>query len=517
MYSYSNLYIGKYFLFLLNASDYNPIKIEFREPEITKEKRTTKTWREKIYLYSTILARKWLDYRFKDKFIPRVKYDNILPLELNYNFLNPVGKPVKIGILSQDKYYRRLIFKLIDKNSKTVFKKEINHLGIGKEHYIDIDLKISGLYKIMVNIDDENYYKSNISFIKEEKFKNLSDIKDNYKDLKIYCSLCNSRVYPMESSITRDFIYKNYIPFKDYFDIDGLGMDYISNYIKKISYPGHYKRGLMHLLNIIRLSSIEDELTIITNLFKDDPPFAYFITERLFLFQMIPLMEDRELQRILNRIDDDLIALSLKGEEDVLISKVLKNISNRRSKIILNDMHYCKEEKRSIDTKNDINRIIKFYFEERYGRVLRIPYKDKIVYTVEDLNSFCKYTIKPEEAIKHSGELVGFLNNNFFLIHNEEKFERCLKYDIESYKDKIFNVTGITESTIYLKVEISFKYAVLHMYNWINSLEDSKVIENVTKNSIIPLLLFSTCLILTIGAIDKSNIPHEQIIRLKTK
>jgi len=517
MYIYSSLYVGDYFLFILSASDNNPIKIEFREPNINiKEKKTSKYWNEKIYLYSTILQRKWLDYRFKDKFIPNVKYDNILPLELNYRFLNPTGKSSKIGITSNDKYYRKCTLRLLTIDSKEIFKKELNYLGINKEQYIDINLKVPGLYKIMLTIEDRDYYKSDICFLKEKDLVNLTKSKNNknsddiYKDVKMYCSYCNRRVYPMKSETSKNFIYKNYIPFKEYFDIDGLGIDYISNYIKKISYPENYKRGLIHLLNIIRLSSIEDEITIVTNLFKNDPPFAYFITEKLFLFQMIPLMEDRELQRILNKIDDELIASSLYRGETIIIKKIIKNISKRRGNTILNDILSYKTEDNNQNAKDKINKIIKLYFEERYGRVLKIPYNDEIIYDIVEL----KVT---DENIRHSGDIIGIYNNDFYLICLSKRDKICLRYDIESYKDNILYITGITESTIYLKTEISIKYALIHMYNWDNNLEDSKIVENIPKNRVIPLLLYSCKLILTIGAMDNKRIPHEQVIRLKIK
>ena len=71
--------------------------------------------------------------------------------------------------------------------------------------------------------------------------------------------------------------------------MEKLGGESVIRSVMNIRHPLAYKRGLVQLLNIIRL-------TIVANLFKDNPSFAYFVTDRLFILGVIPLMEDKALQ-----------------------------------------------------------------------------------------------------------------------------------------------------------------------------------------------------------------------------
>ena len=284
----------------------------------------------------------------------------------------------------------------------------------------------------------------------------------------------------------------------------------------KIDHPPLYKKGLIHLLNIIRVATVQDEITIITNLYNDDPAFAYFITNRLFLFNMIPLMQDRDLQRILNRIDDSLIALSLINEDRDLMLKVLKNISKRRSSIVKSEMIRKTNRKISNEAKSEIHKLIKSFFEEHYGRLLRIPYRDKQVYTEKSFEPsqgdfFIKY------LQNHNGEYVITFDDQTFFTMKSNYSDTCLEFDSESYKDSIFSITGISEGTIYLKSEMGIRYVLIHIYYWINNLEDTEFLENISRHMIIPLNYISSGLILTIGAINSKGTPCEQVLRLKIR
>jgi hypothetical protein len=523
MYIYS-LYVGEYFLFLLSASNTNPVKLLFRDQEIKiKGIKPDLPWREKIYLYPAILQRKWIDYKIKDKFIHHVTFDNILPCELNYPLLNSIEEPVEIRVRTVDKEYKNVRFHLVNKEGKTIYEEMLEHLTTKKENTFKVRVKIPGVYRVVMSADERKYYKSYIIFYKKlnpllhENVYNLPDLKRHRGYTNFYCSNCGSKVYPIDTKIINRYIYKNYIPFKEYIDIEGLGMDFISKFIMRINHPVKYKKGLIHLLNIIRLASIEDELDIITSLFVDDPSFAYFITNRLFLFRMIPLIEDRELQKILNLIDDTLIARSMINENRDLISKVLHNISRRRASIIQNEMNMYKQGKQSIIAKDELHKVIKSYFEEHYGRTIRIPYSTMPVHSalkVSDINQnddvfqYIKY---------HDGDYIMVLDNEILLYSGYTHGEACLQFDVESSSNEIFTIAGISEGTIYIKSEIGIRYALIHIYYWSLNIESSEFIENISRNMIIPLSYLASGLILTIGAISSSGTPHEQVIRLKVK
>jgi hypothetical protein len=527
MYIYSSLYIGEYFLFLLSASNESPVRILFKEHETEiRSKKLQAPWKEKIYLYPAILQRKWIDYKFKDRFISYVKFDNILPLELSNPLLHRVGEPVSIGVKSWDKTYKNLVIKLKDRDSQTISQKEIGNISAQKEKSTSISVSTPGVYDIIATIDGVDYMKSSIIFYNEvtslplkdafsEKYKDIFT-SNNMKDIMLYCCNCRSRIYPIETDVVQGYLYKNYIPFKEYIDIDGLGFDYISDFITHLPHAGAFKSGLIHLLNIIRLASIEDELKIITNLFKDDPRFAYFITDKLFLFSMIPLMIDRELQKILNSIDDEVIAKSLLHEDRQLISKVLRNISRRRALFIQDEMSKLDRQKDTSSIKDEMHRIIKSYFEEVFGRVLKIPEHTRILYTVNPLSDETS-----KSRIIHSGDMIGIAGNAVYRITIGDRSERCEQsceqYDIELYKDTIFSICGVSESTIYLKSEQKLRYALIHSYDWKTNIEGSEIVEHISSNKILPIKRIASELIFTIGAIELQGKPLEQVIRFKVK
>ncbi len=332
--------------------------------------------------------------------------------------------------------------------------------------------------------------------------------------------------------MAQGYIHKNYIPVKEYLDIDNLGMDFISSFIMKMEHPMAYRRGLVHLLNMLRLATVGDEVTIVTNLFKDEPSFAFFITDRLFLFNMIPVMENRELQRILGKIDDALLAVALKDQNKHIITKVLNNVSKRRSERILYDLRIIKNSQKGAKARAEIHRLIKSFFEERFGRELRIPSGSKLIYRESVLDE--TFLRNPGEIIfNHTGSFTFFTGSDIFeLINYNETREnssaqmlpdqlnfrdKCLQYDTETYHDRIFSITGVTESTLYLRSSFAVRYALIHMYNWTNSLEDYETVENISRFTVIPLRLYTSGIVLTIGAIDAKGRPHEQVIRLKTK
>jgi hypothetical protein len=516
MYIYSSLYLGRYFLFLLTASNTHPVKLYFREKETPlKKERAVGPWREKIYLYPAIIPRKWLEYKYRERFIPAVTFDNVLPCEISYNFINKINEFSEIQLRTFDKSYKNPCFQILNEEEKIVYQTRLSSVTPRKKETLRFRLKQTGIFHMRLSTQEDTLQLSVIIFVQN----NLPELKYNesiekLKNCSIYCDFCKCRVYPFETKVIQRFLYKNYIPFKEYIDIERLGIHFISNFIMKLRHPVTFKRGLVHLLNIIRLASTDDEITIVTNLFKDEPAFAYFITDRLFFFEMIPLMVDRDLQNILNTMDEGDIAKSLSGESRLLIDKVLNNISKRRARFVLNEMNTGRDEKGNIKLKYSMHTRIKHFFEEKFGRVLKIPYMDKVVYKAKK-----PFETDAEPAIEHH-------SGNYLVIHKPEivhmssssdNNDNCLPFDIECYCDRIFNVVGITESTIYLKSEIGTRYTFIHIYNWISNIEDSELIENISPHMVIPLKYRSSGLILTVGAISSRGLPMEQVIRLRIR
>lgn len=130
----------------------------------------------------------------------------------------------------------------IDTSEEVVYQKTLNHLSTKEEYKITINLNIPGVYAILISTKEDTYYKSPIIFHKVTGIKSLKnetnpgsiiqDLKfERDKDNTIYCTRCLSKVYPMEPGNTESYIYKNYIPFKEFIDIEKLGMDHILDFI----------------------------------------------------------------------------------------------------------------------------------------------------------------------------------------------------------------------------------------------------------------------------------------------
>ncbi|MFW6137698.1 MAG: FliG C-terminal domain-containing protein [Spirochaetota bacterium] len=480
-------------------------------------------------MFPAILQRKWIDYMYKDRFIPSVKYDNILPVELNYDFIQHAGKEFEIRIKSLDKNYKNTVFQILDTNNEIVFQKKIPSLSANKTHRLKPVINNPGEYTVIMVYQERRYDKSKILVIKQPpaSVNSCYEIQSNQTDfpsskktsnsrMRFYCSHCKSRTYPVKPSFISGYIYKNYIPFKDYIDLEGLSIDYITEFLKKIKNPRQYKSGLVHLFNIIRVSSLDDELKVMTSLFKDDPCFAYFITNKLFLFDMIPLMKNKELQIVLNKIDDSLISRSLRGKSSLLIQKVLHNISIRRARAVQEEMKMLFTSTECKSARKEMEKTIKTFFTERMGRVLKIPCTTKTVYVKKSVQD-SQEKIDMEENFLHCGDIIITDGSNLYSYHIDIREHRCLDYDVETFCQSIFEITGVSESSIYLMSKIPIRYCFIHIYNWMNNLEDVETLESISTGTMVPIRLLSSGVILTVGAIDARKMPWEQVIRLKTK
>ena len=225
------------------------------------------------------------------------------------------------------------------------------------------------------------------------------------------------------------------------------------------------------------------------------------------------------LQLILNRTDDNTIAECLKGESNALVRKVLVNISKRRAKSI--ETIYREPKRRNNESvKEEMQKTIRNHFEERFGRVLKIPERTHLRYTVAALS---------EEGAPgfswHSGDIVVLRGKELFIYRNLSPKGSspavfpspgpCERYDLESSRDMLFSVCAVTESAVLLKCEGNLKTAMIHIYDWTTNIERCEIVEDLTEHTILPLVRSSDAVVFTIGAIDRKNRGREQVIRLK--
>lgn len=95
--------------------------------------------------------------------------------------------------------------------------------------------------------------------------------------------------------------------------------------------------GTSSLAAIMRHLDPDLEQRLLESLEDEVPGVAEDIRERLFTVDTILLIEDRDLQRVLNDLENHEIALFLKGKGDALRKKLLVNVSTNRAQLILDE------------------------------------------------------------------------------------------------------------------------------------------------------------------------------------
>lgn len=91
------------------------------------------------------------------------------------------------------------------------------------------------------------------------------------------------------------------------------------------------------ILNHVNRST---EKGILEALKKQSPSLAEEIKKLMFVFDDIPLVEDRSLQRALREIDTKDLALALKGADNEIKEKFFKNMSSRAVETIKEDIEF---------------------------------------------------------------------------------------------------------------------------------------------------------------------------------
>jgi len=235
-------------------------------------------------------------------------------------------------------------------------------------------------------------------------------------------------------------------------------------------------------------------------------------------------MNDRELQNILNRVDDSLLASALIGQSGELVAKVFNNISKRRSQRIRIEMKLKPKGFKGVFARRDMHRFIKSFFEQRYGRGLKIPFGTSLRYSADDLSTYVTGD-RFGKIFNHDGNLLFHAGSDVFEVvpktpslSSKKSFHSiCVQYEVEFFLTEIFTVNSVTESTVYLTSNFGISSALIHIYNWNDSLEDMEQIENLARFTIVSIPIRSFAIILTIGAIDARGRNNEQVIRIHKK
>ena len=85
------------------------------------------------------------------------------------------------------------------------------------------------------------------------------------------------------------------------------------------------------------MNSTEEE-TVVASLRERDADLAQKIIDEMFVFDNLLDVEDRAIQLILKEIDNDTLMVALKGAQEELRAKFLRNMSSRAAEMLREDL-----------------------------------------------------------------------------------------------------------------------------------------------------------------------------------
>ncbi|MCG3180674.1 MAG: Flagellar motor switch protein FliG [Phycisphaerae bacterium] len=98
--------------------------------------------------------------------------------------------------------------------------------------------------------------------------------------------------------------------------------------------------GVETVAEVLNLADRATEKSILEALETEDPDLVESIRRLMFVFEDIMLVDDRGIQSVLKEIDNADLALALRTASEELKDKIFKNMSERATQLIKEDMQY---------------------------------------------------------------------------------------------------------------------------------------------------------------------------------
>ena len=98
--------------------------------------------------------------------------------------------------------------------------------------------------------------------------------------------------------------------------------------------------GVDAIVNILNTVDRSTEKHIMESLFFFKQKTAYEIRKKMFVFEDIMLLDDRAIQRVLRDVDNNDLAVALKGSGEDVQNTIFKNLSKRLASMIREDMEF---------------------------------------------------------------------------------------------------------------------------------------------------------------------------------
>jgi flagellar motor switch protein FliG len=96
--------------------------------------------------------------------------------------------------------------------------------------------------------------------------------------------------------------------------------------------------GVRTAAEIINLMKTQQEEAVIDAMREYDGELAQKIIDEMFLFENLVEVDDRSIQRLLQEVEGESLLIALKGAEQPLREKFLKNMSQRAADILRDDL-----------------------------------------------------------------------------------------------------------------------------------------------------------------------------------
>ena len=98
--------------------------------------------------------------------------------------------------------------------------------------------------------------------------------------------------------------------------------------------------GVSSVAEILNVSERATERTLLENLAQEDPDLVEDIRRLMFVFEDITKLLDKDIQAVLKNVETTQWAMALKGASDELRQKVLGNMSQRASDMLIEEMEF---------------------------------------------------------------------------------------------------------------------------------------------------------------------------------
>lgn len=96
--------------------------------------------------------------------------------------------------------------------------------------------------------------------------------------------------------------------------------------------------GIRHAAEILNFVGQAAETSIIDNVREYDPDLAQKILDEMFVFENLLDVDDRGIQLLLREVQSDSLIVALKGASEALREKIFKNMSQRASEMLREDL-----------------------------------------------------------------------------------------------------------------------------------------------------------------------------------